>query len=63
MGESAGVTELVRLCRLVIALYEDPHPGLFTWCEAWRDTHIALRDNLTGAYPAEATAEMTTDGE
>lgn len=27
-------TDLIRDCRLLIQLLEDPHPGLFTWQQA-----------------------------
>lgn len=53
--------EILNAAKRLVSLLEDPHPGLFTWCEFRGKVAKELRDKLNSVLePDSASPENTT---
>ena len=57
MGKIPSTIEVKEQAKRLVALLEDPHPGLATWNEARNSTAIELRKMLTAVLGK--TVELT----
>lgn len=59
--QPVNLEQLKDAARRLVALLDDPHPGLFTWVKLFSDTARALRDELFedgDAYETELRATI-----